>query len=183
MQTRISSQAGFTLVELVVVVAVIALLAGITIPLVADRVEDAQMTRAAADMKTVAESFIAFKADNGFWPERNSSRTMRNGTFNFDYYRGLYRKMSNTWNKWDGPYLNEGAQVGSYMHAANNGKGMVDPWGNYYRVYQYAKTSNFAGAIVMVSGGPNGTITTNSTNALRNTANSDDIIRVITRKL
>lgn len=183
MPTCISSRDGFTLVELVIVVAVVTLLAGITIPLVADRVEDARIARAEAEMKDIAGAFAAHRADNGFWPERNSSRTIRNATHNFDYYRGLYRKMSTTWKNWDGPYLNEGVQVGSYMHAAYNGDGMVDPWGNYYRVYQYAKTSTFAGALVLVSGGPDGKISTNSASALRNDARGDDIIHVITRKL
>lgn len=61
-------QAGFTLVELVVVVAIIAILAGVVVQRVMDRPADAKIVRAKADIATLSSALQLYKVDNIQYP-------------------------------------------------------------------------------------------------------------------
>lgn len=65
---RIKNQKGFTLIEILVVVAIIALLAGIIVPKLMGRQEEAQRTKAAADIRNIQTALDLYKLDNGFYP-------------------------------------------------------------------------------------------------------------------
>jgi len=61
-------QRGFTLIEIVVVVAIIAILAAIVVQQVVGRVDDAQLQRVRADLQTVSSALNLYKLDNFSYP-------------------------------------------------------------------------------------------------------------------
>jgi general secretion pathway protein G len=63
-----SRQSGFTLIEIVVVVAIIAILAAIVVQQVVGRVDDAQVQRARADVQTLSSALNIYKLDNFNFP-------------------------------------------------------------------------------------------------------------------
>ena len=65
---RIKGTEGFTLVEIMVVVVILALLAGIILPKIMGRPEEARRTAANVQMKEIEAALNLFKIDNGFYP-------------------------------------------------------------------------------------------------------------------
>lgn len=64
----IHSSRGFTLIEVMVVVVILAILAAIIVPRIMDRPEEAKRTKAAVDIKAIEETLNLYKLDNGFYP-------------------------------------------------------------------------------------------------------------------
>lgn len=60
---------GFTLVELMVVIVIIGLLAGIVGVNVMSRISQAKITKAKAQIKVFNDAIIQFKLDTGLYPE------------------------------------------------------------------------------------------------------------------
>lgn len=60
--------AGFTLVEILVVVFIIGLLATIVGVNVMGRTDEARRTKAMADLKEIEQALHLYKLDNGFYP-------------------------------------------------------------------------------------------------------------------
>ncbi|HEX3625469.1 MAG TPA: type II secretion system major pseudopilin GspG [Verrucomicrobiae bacterium] len=93
---------AFTLIEIMLVVAIIGILAAIVVPKIAGRSEEARVTRVQTDIKGgIATAVGAFEVDNGFYPKS---------------LQDLLQKPRNARN-WHGPYLDSAP---------------VDPWGNAY---------------------------------------------------
>lgn len=65
---REGSPGGFTLIEIIVVVAVIALLASVITPLIVKHLEDSKISRTVSDLKMIGAAFADFYKDNGRWP-------------------------------------------------------------------------------------------------------------------
>jgi type II secretion system protein G len=66
--STVSRTTGFTLVELLVVVAIIAILAAIAIPNFLEARIRSQVSRARADIRTVVTALEAYHVDNGRYP-------------------------------------------------------------------------------------------------------------------
>ncbi len=100
--------AGFTLVELVVVMSIIAILAGAVVLQVTRRVEDAKRARALQDISTLETALDLYAADNGAPP------TTQQGL------QALRTKPSSPPqpHNWNGPYLKKDVPK--------------DPWGHDY---------------------------------------------------
>lgn len=62
------SLTGFTFLEVMVVVAILAILATLIIPRLAGRVDDAKKTKAVLQMKSIMQALELYKLDNGFYP-------------------------------------------------------------------------------------------------------------------
>lgn len=62
------NQKGFTLIEVIVVAGIIAILAGVLVPMIFNQIDEAKKTRALADTKSIQSALIAFKKDVGVWP-------------------------------------------------------------------------------------------------------------------
>ncbi len=65
---RHSLQAGFTLIEIMVVVFILGLLVTLVAPKIIGRTDQARQTKALADIKAIEEAMKLFKLDNGFYP-------------------------------------------------------------------------------------------------------------------
>ena len=102
---------GFTLLEIIVVVAIIAILAAYIAPKVAGRVDDARISKAKSDIRVLESSLELYKLDNFVYPSTAQG------------LKALIEKPSGDGTKnW---------REGGYIKKLNK-----DPWGNEYR-YQY----------------------------------------------
>jgi general secretion pathway protein G len=109
-------QRAFTLVELLLVLTILAILAGIVLPKLAGRGEQARETAAKADMASIKTALSMFEVDNGYFPRGR------------DGLQALMVKPREAQN-WRGPYLE---------------KAPVDPWNNPY-VYENPGKKNPTG--------------------------------------
>lgn len=103
---RIHSAQGFTLLELLVVLLIIALLAGYVGPKLFGEVGKAKSKTAMSQMKSIAGALDQYRLDTGRYPSTEEGLA------------ALTRKPANASNKWAGPYL---------MKDAPN-----DPWDRPY---------------------------------------------------
>ncbi len=65
------SERGFSLIEVLVAVAMVAIVAGALTPLVLKYIGDARSSRALSDSRTIGQAIIAFNIDTGRWPVSN----------------------------------------------------------------------------------------------------------------
>jgi general secretion pathway protein G len=65
---KYSKNKGFTLLEIIVVVAIIAILAAYIAPKVAGRVDDARISKAKSDIRVLESSLELYKLDNFLYP-------------------------------------------------------------------------------------------------------------------
>ena len=63
-----SDQAGLTLVEMIVVLAIIALVAALIVPNVIGRPDEARVTVANSDIRTIGAALKMYRLDNGDYP-------------------------------------------------------------------------------------------------------------------
>ncbi len=63
---------GFTLIELILVVAVVAILAAILVPTVFSILDESSVTKGTADVKAIAGATVKFRKDLGEFPTRQS---------------------------------------------------------------------------------------------------------------
>lgn len=66
--SRRRAQAGFTLIELMVVLVIIGVLAALIVPNVLDRADDARVTAARTDINNIMQALKLYKLDNQRYP-------------------------------------------------------------------------------------------------------------------
>jgi len=66
--TRLRRAAGFTLIELMVVLVIIGVLAALIVPNVLDRTDDARATAARTDVNNIMQALKLYKLDNQRFP-------------------------------------------------------------------------------------------------------------------
>jgi prepilin-type N-terminal cleavage/methylation domain-containing protein len=72
---------AFTLIELLIVVAVIAILAAIAVPNFLEAQTRSRVSRAQNDMRTIALAMEAYLVDNGGYPARQRHSPLGSGTY------------------------------------------------------------------------------------------------------
>ena len=103
---------GFTLIEVVVVVAIIALLAGILTPLIFKYIDEANETRALGDCRNIATSLMLFHKDTGTWPYYNEEfKSGQTREANVDYLFGNMGDMPG----WAGDSASSWGSIGEDM--------------------------------------------------------------------
>ncbi|MBI5816329.1 MAG: type II secretion system major pseudopilin GspG [Nitrospinae bacterium] len=62
------SRAGFTLIEILVVVVILGILATVIVPRIMGRPEEARITKTKTDIKAIETALNMYKIDNGVFP-------------------------------------------------------------------------------------------------------------------
>lgn len=185
---------GFTLMELIVTIAILTVLAGVLVPSVGNYLDKGKKAQAAADLREVANVFNEYKLDTSAWPSNNKNNgslesNIKTGNYDLINFPCLYK---NTHNRpgWDGPYLNDGVLDDDEMTIAQRGsggqpgEGLVDAWGNPFKVYTFANGyKGTTGAIVLLSEGPNGEVDTSASDIFNAQAADDDVVQLVTYRL
>jgi general secretion pathway protein G len=100
---------GFTLIEILVVIAVIAILASIVTPMVFRNVGDAKASSARAQIEILATALDSYRLDNDFYPSTAqgiaSLRTKPQGTPAAANWRGPYLRKDAPLDPWRKPYV------------------------------------------------------------------------------
>ena len=60
---------GFTLIEIMVVVVILGILAGLIVPRIMSRPEEARRTKAALQIRSIESALKLYKLDNGVYPD------------------------------------------------------------------------------------------------------------------
>ncbi len=63
---------GFTIIEMLIVVTILAMLAGVLVPVLEDAGASARDARRAADLKAVQSALEAYKRENGTYPSTDN---------------------------------------------------------------------------------------------------------------
>ncbi|MGE0354237.1 MAG: type II secretion system major pseudopilin GspG [Gemmatimonadales bacterium] len=102
---------GFTLIEILVVIAVIAILASIVTPMVFRNVGDAKVSAAKTQVEIVATALDAYRLDNDYYPSTAQGlaalRTRPDGEPAALNWRGPYLRKDVPPDPWGRPYVYE----------------------------------------------------------------------------
>lgn len=198
----VRTQSGFTLVEVIVVLAVVLLLTGIAIPMISGYMDDGRRARAQAETKVLAAALTSFNNDLGVYPARSSAgvnNTMKVLITGPTVPTSNPYTASHQWATWalssaNGDLMDNhmllntpgGATGGAYPTTGSSkwrgpylaGPSPLDPWGRPYIVTvisAYSTNATNYKRIYVLSAGPNGTIDTGSTATATTDVAGDDI--------
>jgi len=73
MKRKHTTRAGFTLIEIVIAVAIVAIFAAALSPMVFRHLEDAKMSKAQSEAESVATAVLSYYKDTGAWPYTNAA--------------------------------------------------------------------------------------------------------------
>jgi general secretion pathway protein G len=163
---KLKNQAGFTLIEVIVIAAILAILAGVLVPMVFSQIDQAKEARAEADCKSISSAVLTFRKDLGIWPNLSgagcgANTTLLTGQGNLP--QGLAAMAFDTTAQitFSGAIMNDVEECynadlfkGPYLPVVT-----ADPWGNAYILSASNFDMNGTAAFVF-SAGPNGTIET-----------------------
>jgi general secretion pathway protein G len=111
---------GFTLIELIIVVAIIAILGAVVTPNILKAIESSRVVAVVADSKSIQSAALAYHADTGAWPESTASSESGESGETGGKDPGLAEKPSegSDLEGWNGPYLDRWPEK--------------NPWGGTY---------------------------------------------------
>jgi general secretion pathway protein G len=106
---RAPSRRGFTLLELIVVIIVLGLLAGLVAPQIIGRVSEARSTTAKTQIELIGVALDNYRLDNGGYPSTQQGlealRTKPTGGPAPLNWRGPYLKKAVPLDPWKRPYI------------------------------------------------------------------------------
>jgi len=193
-----SSEAGFTLIEIVIAVAIVGIFAAVISPMVFRHLEDAKISKAGSEAETIATALLTYYKDVGQWPYTNANGKTGSidrlvssdniptkkgtdadtgakkwGTFGRSMPLGDYlfsEAIENGSGKWRGPYTEK--------------REFDDPWGNAYVVnVRFCPGGRYSGEqvhkVMVLCAGPDGQWQTAFNDGTTEAITGDDIGYVI----
>jgi len=190
MRYKFKDAHGFTLIEIVVILAVIAIIAASMIPRISGIMDDAKIARAQSEVQTIGMAILRFNANTGKWPARNAEGkdnalyTLVSGNANnpvplpayagggdvnyfgfggdseYGDYLDNHLKLNQPKGNPDNAYPTTGINRWNGPYLQEVG---ADPWGNAYVVNiisAYSTDTDSNLYCYVVSAGPDGTIQT-----------------------
>lgn len=161
-------RSGFTIVELIVVVAILTLLAGIVIPVVSGEADPEDVKRAEAGMRRAAAALRACRADLGAWPEPAGGWPSGGRPVAIGDVVPLFRNAAAA-PAWRGPYLRAPAPAGGPDDR-------LDPWGQPLLVVAVPGTGGSPETFLVLSTGPDGALDSKPRALLGRRAAGDDLM-------
>ncbi|EGJ49577.1 type II secretion system major pseudopilin GspG [Desulfocurvibacter africanus] len=67
-ESKRNKELGFTLIELMVVIVILGILAGLIVPRIMDQPDQARQVKAKMQMESLSTALKQFRLDNGFYP-------------------------------------------------------------------------------------------------------------------
>ena len=188
---------GFTLIEVIVVAAIIAILAGILVPMIFNQIDESKKTRAQGDVKTIQQAVATVKSNTLRWPtwsvdsgscaedigflwntastQPDYSKTTAPTGSGISMYDVIGKEkgtpLALCYAKVDNPSVS--AWAGPYL-AQESG---TDPWGKSYIIYldKLKSTSAAPRWGWVISAGPDGYLDTDVTSSTVTTPANDDV--------
>lgn len=189
---RKRNEKGFTLIEVVVVVAVIAILAAVLTPYITKYIDDSKIAKARNETQVVAAAVTNAYKDLGRWPNRNTAATDYGGLYTgattpaatfFGVATG-WAAAGALWNSLDTHLVTNGHTYPATGDTKWSGPYATtlpaDPWGRPYVINAANFTSVVSPPIPVwvLSAGPNGLVETNIAAATTVTGGDDIGFRV-----
>jgi prepilin-type N-terminal cleavage/methylation domain-containing protein len=195
---------GFTLIELAVVLAIIAVLAAVLTPMVTGYLDQARIARAQADTRTASDAVKLYRRDTGQWPVYasatdqghnqccgigadtliggNTGSTPGNGTATWNASTVI--ATTNSLEVYLNGNLTSVSTANAFPKARFAGPYIgsldSDPWGNRY-ILTAANLATSGNHAYVISAGPNGVLDTtlNQVSTGLFTVGGDDVVSLI----
>lgn len=132
-----SLKRGFTLIELMVVILILAILAALVVPRVLGKVDEAKVSKAQADLATLSSALQDFRLHCDRYPTTEEGLA------------ALRTAPSDLQGKWTGPYIDKDISN--------------DPWQHAYQ-YKYPSSSGAKDTFDLSATEPDGTVLWNGSN-------------------
>lgn len=201
-----TNKRGFTLVEIVVVLAIIALLAAVLVPYIGRYLEDARIARAKSDVANIGSTIANFNRDMALYPVFADGTKLAKGdeslvvlytsegddpSVGTDMGWAADAEAGTNYEKLENQLILNKPSGDAAKAYPTSGKTYVwkgpytaefkpDPWGNKYLVSTEGLKSGNTKRAFVISAGPNRTLDTNiSQTTLDVTVGSDDIVAKI----
>ncbi|MEQ8821135.1 MAG: prepilin-type N-terminal cleavage/methylation domain-containing protein [Sumerlaeia bacterium] len=128
-----SRRSAFTLIELLIVVAIIAILAAIAVPNFLEAQTRSKVSRAQSDLRTLATAFEAYVVDYNHYPPFYGTNPATSGPYGETAVFFLTTPIAYITSVPADPF-----QAGEPQLSANPQKNFTEPWGPSYRYFHYA---------------------------------------------
>ena len=140
--TAAATRAGFTLMEMLVVVAILVVLAGAAVPIYLNYLEDSKLKRARIDIETISKELSNYKAVVGHYPN-NIQDLIQPWQLGDGSTRPPTLRPQNLMDPWDRPYQsstpNPGPNNAMYQipdvwseGPSGDGSGRIGNWGKVH---------------------------------------------------
>jgi prepilin-type N-terminal cleavage/methylation domain-containing protein len=133
--TTRAKRAGFTLIEILVVIVIIGILAAIVVPVAGNAKKTALKRRAVLEMNTIKVAVLQFYEDHRYMPWGDPANAGQARVGADEWTRnGQEREYLMRWLTGDNPLKKSYLQVPEKSRAGNNPLIFTDPWKQDYRV-------------------------------------------------